>query len=218
VVLGVDAAQALTRHPRTDRKRRLAVVEEGDGQRSSVLAGPPQLGNALRRPTREAIGSRTAICPLEGLAGRQRESLQGLLPVWTAGQLEPERLRPPDALDLLARTLRPPLHLQRHLPRALEGGDQTGEPPIAAPMVEPVRSHPGDALEPPWTRPGYPRTDLVHPCDATPTDIKALVNNQLAPARTAACRDRLLRAGLPLCIRAGAAHGVWECWLAVLGG
>src|SRR6266446_1862987 len=55
-----------------------------------------------------------------------------------------------------------------------------------------------DDLEPTLTRHGYHLTDLVQQFDAKPTEIKALYNNQLDPARTAALRDRMLRAGLPL--------------------
>jgi len=53
-------------------------------------------------------------------------------------------------------------------------------------------------LEPTLTRHGYHITDLVQQFDAKPTEIKALFNNQLDPTRTAALRDRMLRAGLPL--------------------
>src|SRR5262245_21430522 len=105
--------------------------------------------------------------------------------------------------------------MPRHLTLALDVGDQTGEPPIAATMVATVFSHQCDALEPTLTRHGYPRTDLVHQFDAKPTDITALCNNQLDPARTAALRDRMRRAGLPLCIRLVSANVVWEGWSAV---
>ena len=75
---------------------------------------------------------------------------------------------------------------------------QTGEQPISAGMVDTVLSHQVDDLEPTLTRHGYHLTDLVQQFDAKPTEIKALFNNQLDPARTAALRDRMLRAGLPL--------------------
>jgi len=45
VVLFVDEAHDLTRHTLTDLKRLLAVVEDGDGKLSIVLAGHPKLGN-----------------------------------------------------------------------------------------------------------------------------------------------------------------------------
>jgi hypothetical protein len=146
----------------------------------------------------EEIGYRTDIFTLDGLAGSQREYLQWLFHVCTAGKIEPEMLLTPDAIDLLASTLRTPLQMQRHLTLALEVGYQTGEQPISATMVETVFSHQFDDLEPTLTRHGYHLTDLVHQFDAKPTEIKALFNNQLDPARTAALRDRMLRAGLPL--------------------
>ena len=65
-------------------------------------------------------------------------------------------------------------------------------------MVDTVLSHQFDDLEPTLTRHGYHLTDLVHQFDAKPTAIKAFFTNQLDPARTAAFRDRMLRAGLPL--------------------
>ena len=55
-----------------------------------------------------------------------------------------------------------------------------------------------DDLEPTLTRHGYHLSDLVQQFDAKPTEIKALFSNQLDPTRTAALRDRMLRAGLPL--------------------
>jgi type II secretory pathway predicted ATPase ExeA len=45
VVLFVDEAHALTRRTLTDLTRLLAVVEDGDGTLSIVLAGHPKLGN-----------------------------------------------------------------------------------------------------------------------------------------------------------------------------
>jgi hypothetical protein len=146
----------------------------------------------------EAIGYRTAVFTLDGIAGSQREYLQWHLHVCSAGKLEPEMLLPPDAIDLLASKLRTPLHMQRHLTLALEVGYQTGEQPISASMIDTVLSHQCDDLEPTLTRHGSHLTDLVQQFDAKPTEIKALFNNQLDPARTASLRDRMLRAGLPL--------------------
>ncbi len=88
--------------------------------------------------------------------------------------------------------------MQRHLTLALEVGYQMGEQPIPASMIDTVFSHQFDDLEPTLTRHGYHLTDLVQQFDAKPTEIKALFNNQLDPARTVALRDRMLRAGLPL--------------------
>jgi len=198
VVLFVDEAHDLTRHTLTDLKRLLEVIEDGDGKLSIVLAGHPKLGNDLRRPTMEEIGYRTDVFTLDGIAGSQREYLQWLLHVCTAGKLEPEMLLTPDAIDLLASKFRTPLQMQRHLTLALEVGYQTGEQPISAGMLDTVLSHQFDDLEPTLTRHGYHLTDLVQQFDAKPTEIKALFNNQLDPSRTAALRDRMLRAGLPL--------------------
>ena len=146
----------------------------------------------------EAIGYRTDVFPLDGIAGSQREYLQWLLHVCTAGKIAPETMLTTDAIDLLARKLRTPLPMQRHLTLALEVGYQTGEQPISASRVATVLSQPCDDLEPTLTRHGYHLTDLVQQCDAKPTEIKALFSHQLDPTRTAALRDRMLRAGLPL--------------------
>jgi type II secretory pathway predicted ATPase ExeA len=198
VVLFVDEAHDLTRHTLTDLKRLLEVVEEGEGTLAIVLAGHPKLGNDLRRPTMEEIGYRTDIFTLDGIAGSQREYLQWLLHVCTAGKVTPEMLLTPDAIDLLASKLRTPLQMQRHLTLALEVGYLTGEQPISAGMIDTVLSQQFDDLEPTLTRHGYHLTDLVQQFDAKPTEIKALFSNQLDPTRTAALRDRMLRAGLPL--------------------
>ena len=48
----------------------------------------------------EEIGYRTDVFTLDGIAGSQREYLQWLLHVCTAGKLEPEMLLTPDAIDL----------------------------------------------------------------------------------------------------------------------
>ena len=95
VVLFVDESHALTRHTLTDLKRLLEVVEDGDGKLSIVLAGHPKLGNDLRRPTMEEIGYRTEVFTLDGIAGSQREYLQWLLHVCTAGKVEPEMAADP---------------------------------------------------------------------------------------------------------------------------
>ena len=146
----------------------------------------------------EEIGYRTDIFTLDGIAGSQREYLQWLLHACTAGKVAPEMLLTPDAIDLLASKLRTPLQMQRHLTLALEVGYQTGEQPISASLVDTVLSQQFDDLEPLLTRHGYHLTDLVQQFDAKPTEIKALFTNQLDPTRTAALRDRMLRAGLPL--------------------
>src|SRR5262249_46211915 len=168
VVLFVDEAHALTRHTLTDLKRLLEVVEDGDGKLSIVLAGHPKLGNDLRRPTMEEIGYRTDIFTLDGLAGSQREYLQWLFHVCTAGKIEPEILLTQEPRDLLASKLRPPLQMQRHLTLAREVGYHTGEQPISAGMVETVFSHQFDELEPTLPRHGYHITDLVQQFDAKP--------------------------------------------------
>src|SRR5712691_5888635 len=118
----------------------MEVVEDGDGKLSIVLAGHPKLGNDLRRPTMEEIGYRTEVFTLDGIAGSQREYLQWLLHVCTAGKIEPEMLLTPDAIDLLASKLRTPLQMQRHLTLALEVGYQTGEQPVSSGMNHSVRT------------------------------------------------------------------------------
>jgi hypothetical protein len=65
-------------------------------------------------------------------------------------------------------------------------------------LPENVLSQQLDDLEPTLTRHGYRIKDLVAQSDARPTEIKALFSNQRDPTRTAALRDRMLRAGLPL--------------------
>src|SRR3989442_7017646 len=108
----IDEAHDLTRHTLTDLKRLLEVIEDGDGKLSIVLAGHPKLGNDLRRPTMEEMGYRTDVFTLDAIAGSQREYLQWLLHVFTAGQLEPEMLLTPDAIELLANKLR--THIAMH--------------------------------------------------------------------------------------------------------
>ncbi len=146
----------------------------------------------------EEIGYGTDVFTLDGIAGSQREYLQCLLHVCTEGKSEPEMMLTTDAIELLVSKLRTPLQMQRHLTLALEVGSQTGEQPISAGMVDTVLSQQVDDLEPTLTRHGYRTTDLVQQVDAKPTEIKALFSNRLDPTRTAALRDRMLRAGLPL--------------------
>jgi hypothetical protein len=146
----------------------------------------------------EEIGYRTDVFTLDGLSGSPRQYLQWLLHVCTEGKMEPEMILTTDAIDLLVGKLRTSLQMQRHLTLALEVGYQTGEQPISADMVENVLSQQRDDLEPTLTRHGYRSKDLVEQFDARPTEIKALFSNQLDPTRTAAFRDRMLRAGLPL--------------------
>ena len=49
-----------------------------------------------------------------------------------------------------------------------------------------------DDLEPTLTRHGYRLKDMVEQFDAKASEIRALFNNQLDPARTAELRDRIL--------------------------
>ncbi|ELC5005251.1 phosphoribulokinase [Salmonella enterica] len=80
----------------------------------------------------------------------------------------------------------------------MEAGYQTGEKPITATLVESVQSRQLDDLEPTLTRHGYRLKDMVEQFDAKSAEIRALFNNQLAPARTAELRDRMLAVGLPI--------------------
>jgi hypothetical protein len=65
-------------------------------------------------------------------------------------------------------------------------------------LVESVLSRQLDDLEPTLTRHGYRIKDLVEQFDARPSEIKALFNHMLDPARAAELRDKTLAAGLPI--------------------
>ncbi|EKR2051098.1 phosphoribulokinase [Salmonella enterica subsp. enterica serovar Javiana] len=64
-----------------------------------------------------------------------------------------------------------------HLTLAMEAGYQTGEKPITATLVEPVRSRQLDDLEPVLTRHGYRLKDMVEQFDAKPAEIRVLFNS-----------------------------------------
>lgn len=164
---------------------------------SVVLAGHPKLRNDLRLPTMEEIDYRTDIITLDGITGSQREYIQWLLKTST-GKGKPEEILTTEAADLLAIKLRTPLQVQLHLTLAMEAGYQTGEKPISAALVESVLSRQLDDLEPTLTRHGYRLKDMVEQFDAKPTEIRALFNNQLDPARTPELCDRMLAVGLPI--------------------
>lgn len=65
-------------------------------------------------------------------------------------------------------------------------------------IVESVLSRQIDDLDPTLTRHGYSIKDLVEQFDCKAREIKALFNNTLDATRTAALREKLLRAGLPI--------------------
>jgi len=198
VALFIDEAHDLNGHTLTGLKRLMEVVEDGDGRLSIVLAGHPKLRNDLRRPTMEEIGYRTDVFTLDGIAGSQREYISWLLDACTESTVEPQTILTADAIDLLATKLRTPLQIQLHLTLALDVGYQAGEQPISAGLVESILSKQLNDLEPTLTRHGYRVKDLVEQFDARPAELKALFNNQLDPTRTAALRDRMLAAGLPI--------------------
>ncbi|AWO81759.1 phosphoribulokinase [Serratia marcescens] len=58
--------------------------------------------------------------------------------------------------------------------------------------------YPNCPLEPTLTWDGYRLKDMVEQFDAKPAEIRALVNNQLDPARTVELDDRMLAVGLPI--------------------
>lgn len=121
-----------------------------------------------------------------------------LLGASAAPNTDPESIFDGEAIDILSTKLRTPLQVQLHLTLALEAGYQTGEKPVTAALVETVLSRQLDDLEPTLTRHGYRLKDMVEQFDAKPTEIRALFNNKLEPARTAELRDRMLAAGLPI--------------------
>jgi hypothetical protein len=65
-------------------------------------------------------------------------------------------------------------------------------------VVESVLSRQIDDLELTLTRHGYSIKDLVEQLDSKAGEIKALFNNMLDATRTAALREKMLRAGLPI--------------------
>ncbi len=70
--------------------------------------------------------------------------------------------------------------------------------PVSASVVESVLSRHIDDLEPTLTRHGYRTKDLVELFDTKATEIKAMFNNTLEPARSTELREKMLRAGLPI--------------------
>jgi hypothetical protein len=157
-----------------------------------------KLRNDLRRPTMEEIGYRTDVFSLDGIAGSQREYIRWLLGACAADEKEAETILTPEAIDVLASMLRTPLQIQMHLSLALEASYQSGERPVSVELVESVLSRQIDDLEPTLTRHGYSIKDLVEQFDSKAGEIKALFNNTLDPNRTAALREKMLRAGLPI--------------------
>lgn len=198
IVLFVDEAHDLNGHTLTGLKRLMELVEDGGGRLSVVLAGHPKLRNDLRRPTMEEIGYRTDVFSLDGIAGAQREYIKWLLATCSGGQVGTSTILTEDAIDLLASKLRTPLQVQLHLSLALEAAYQAGEQPVTASVVESVLSRHIDDLEPTLTRHGYRTKDLVELFDAKATEIKAMFNNTLEPARSTELREKMLRAGLPI--------------------
>lgn len=198
IVLFVDEAHDLNGHTLTGLKRLMELVEDGGGLLSVVLAGHPKLRNDLRRPTMEEIGYRTDVFSLDGIAGAQREYIKWLLATCSGGQVETNAILTDDAIDMLASKLRTPLQVQLHLSLALEAAYQAGEQPVTAGVVESVLSRHIDDLEPTLTRHGYRTKDLVELFDAKATEIKAMFNNTLEPARSTELREKMLRAGLPI--------------------
>jgi hypothetical protein len=165
---------------------------------SVVLAGHPKLRNDLRQPTMEEIGYRTDVFSLDGIAGSQREYIRWLLGACAADKKEAETIVTPEAIDVLASTLRTPLQIQMHLSLALEASYQSGERPVSVEVVESVLSRQIDDLEPTLTRHGYGIKDLVEQFDSKAGEIKALFNNTLDATRTATLREKMRRAGLPI--------------------
>lgn len=198
IVLFVDEAHDLNGHTLTGLKRLMELVEDGDGRLSVVLAGHPKLRNDLRRPTMEEIGYRTDVFSLDGIAGAQREYIHWLLKTCTEGQVQPEQILTEEAIDLLVTSLRTPLQIQLHLTLALEAGYQAGEQPVPAAVVKSVLSRQMDDLEPTLMRHGYSIKDLMEQFDIKGTEVKALFNNTLDPARAAELRGTMLQAGLPI--------------------
>ncbi len=141
VALFIDEAHDLNDYTLTGLKRLMEVVEDGDGRLSIALAGS------------------------------QRQYLNWLLDACTERTVAAQAILTADAIDLPATKLRTPLQIQLHLTLALDVGDQAGEQPISADLVESVLSK--------------QLKDLVEQFDARPAELKTLFNNQLDPTRTA---------------------------------
>ena len=198
VVLFVDEAHDLHGKTLVGLKRLMELALDGGAMLSIVLAGHPKLRNDLRRPTMEEIGSRSIPLVLDGIAGKQREFLDWLLPQCLEKGTSVAEVITDEALDFLASRLRTPLQIEEYLTRAFEQGYELDVRPITQEVVEAVLSHHLDDLEPRLTRHGYDVRSLAEQFHAKPAEIRLLFDGTLEARRTHELTEQMLAAGLPL--------------------
>jgi type II secretory pathway predicted ATPase ExeA len=198
VVLFVDEAHDLHAKTPVGLKRLMELAIDGGAMLSIVLAGHPKPRNDLRRPTMEEIGSRFIPLVLDGIAGKQREFLDWLLPQCLEKDAAVTEIIHDEALDCLAARLRTPLQMEEYLTRAFEQGYQVDVRPVTPDVVETVLSRHLDDLEPRLTRHGYDVKSLAEQFRAKPAEIRLLFEGTLEARRTQELTEQMLAAGLPL--------------------
>ncbi|MBE9117243.1 AAA family ATPase [Lusitaniella coriacea LEGE 07157] len=105
---------------------------------SVVLAGHPQLENALRHPHIKEFGTPTNIFTLNGRGNSQKQYIEWVLTEATCSKSQPTDLLSEEALTLLAERLSTPLQVQYYLTLAFEEAYRVGQKPVTLEIVSAI--------------------------------------------------------------------------------
>jgi len=155
VALFADDAHGLSGGTLRELKRFIERVNRKHGRLSVVLAGHPALGDDLRHPTLEKIGTRTTLLDLDDLRGQQTAYLSWLLKRCMSAETSLDDILTEGVIALLAARLITPLQIEHYLTLALEQAYRLGVKPVTVEIVEDTIPMDLNAQEPKHNR-GYP--------------------------------------------------------------
>jgi type II secretory pathway predicted ATPase ExeA len=136
VALFADDAHGIGGDTLRELKRFIERVNLQHGRLSVVLAGQPMLGDDLRHPALEEIGTRTTLLELDDLRGQQAAYLSWLLDRCISAETHLDDILTTEAVALLAERLITPLQIEHYLTLALEQAYRQGVKPVTAEIVD----------------------------------------------------------------------------------
>jgi type II secretory pathway predicted ATPase ExeA len=195
VALFADDAHGLSGDTLRELTRFIERVNRQHKRLSVVLAGHPTLGDDLRHPTLEEIGTRTTLLELDDLRGQQAAYLSWLLDRCMSAETRLDDILTEEAFALLAARLITPLQIEHYLTLALEQAYRLGVKPVTAEIVEDTIPMDLNAQEPKHNRrypdaPGLGAHLGVRSCPVTVARVDCL-HGKTATYRV--CRSALPR-------------------------
>lgn len=196
IVLSIDEAHDLSSQTLISLKRLIELVFSSGGNLTVILAGHPKLGNDLRRPAMEEIGSRTQLFQLNHWVENKERYGVWLFKQCCQKDIKMEEIITSEAMDLLVSSLVTPLQINYYLIRAMEQAHLSCTKPITSEIIQSVLVPDLDGIEAKLARNGYNLQALCETLNGKPSEVKAYLLGQLNSNRLAEFNKEIYKLGI----------------------